>query len=78
MLQRFPGWGWALLSGVVTLILGILIWREWPEISLWIIGLYVGIHLVFIGWSWVMLALAIAASRRRQLDLGVIPAPLDE
>lgn len=55
--HRFPGWGWVLLNGVVTLGLGILIWMEWPEISFWIIGVFVGIELIFSGWSWIMLAL---------------------
>lgn len=57
--HRFPGWGWTLLSGVITLLLGVLIWREWPEAAFWVIGLFVGIELIFDGWSWVMLALAV-------------------
>jgi uncharacterized membrane protein HdeD (DUF308 family) len=57
--HRFPGWGWTLLNGVITLLLGILIWRRWPEASYWVIGLFMGIELIFAGWSWVMLALAV-------------------
>src|SRR5258707_13273138 len=57
--QRFHGWGWGLLNGVVTLVLGILIWREWPESAMWVIGLFVGIDLVFAGMSWVMTALTV-------------------
>jgi len=57
--HRFPGWGWVLLNGVVTLILGAMIWQEWPEASFWVIGLFLGIELVFDGMSWVMLALAV-------------------
>jgi len=55
------GWGWPLASGVVSLILGILIWSEWPVAGLWVIGLLVGIQLLFTGWSLVMLALAARA-----------------
>jgi uncharacterized membrane protein HdeD (DUF308 family) len=55
--ERFPSWPWVLLNGVVDLILGILIWRGWPESSLWVIGLFVGIDLLFHGWSCVILAL---------------------
>src|SRR5215472_8447572 len=65
--ERFYGWGWVLLNGVVTLILGILIWREWPEAAFWAIGLFVGIDMVFAGWSLVITALSIrnvAASHR--------------
>jgi len=58
VVHHFPQWGWVLLNGIVTLLLGILIWRNWPEVSLWVIGTFVGVDLVFNGWSWVMLAVA--------------------
>jgi uncharacterized membrane protein HdeD (DUF308 family) len=57
--QQFSGWGWTLLSGIVTLALGVLIWRDLPEAAFWVIGTFFGIDLLFIGWSWVMLGLAV-------------------
>src|SRR5262249_12476124 len=42
LVERFAGWGWVLLNGLVTLVLGVLIWRGWPEASYWVIGLFVG------------------------------------
>jgi uncharacterized membrane protein HdeD (DUF308 family) len=57
------GWGWLLASGIVSLILGALIWAQWPSSALWVIGLLVGIQLVFTGWALVMLALAARAWR---------------
>lgn len=59
--ERFPAWRWVLLNGLVDLVLGVLIWRGWPESSLWVIGLLVGIELIFHGWSWVILALTARA-----------------
>jgi uncharacterized membrane protein HdeD (DUF308 family) len=58
------GWGWLLASGILSLGLGFLIWAEWPASGLWIIGLLVGIQLLFTGWSLVMLALAARAHRQ--------------
>lgn len=58
------GWGWLLASGILSLILGVLIWAEWPASGLWIIGLLVGIQLLFTGWSLVMLAFAARAHRQ--------------
>ncbi|MFO1463418.1 MAG: HdeD family acid-resistance protein [bacterium] len=55
--MQFPNWGWACFGGLVTLALGILLWRGWPATGLWFIGLYVGIDLIFHGWSWIMFAL---------------------
>jgi uncharacterized membrane protein HdeD (DUF308 family) len=52
------GWGWLLASGILSLILGAMIWAQWPASGLWVIGLLVGIQLLFTGWSLVMLALA--------------------
>jgi uncharacterized membrane protein HdeD (DUF308 family) len=60
--DAFPAWPWVILNGVVDVILGILIWRGWPESSLWVLGLFIGIDLLFHGWSWIMLALAVRRS----------------
>src|SRR6476620_10077818 len=51
--------GWILFDGIITLILGILIWAQWPSSSVWVIGTLVGISLIFSGISRVMLSLAI-------------------
>ncbi len=56
---RFPHWGWTLLNGVVTLMLGVIIFRHYPDAALWLIGTLVGVDLLFQGWSWIALALAI-------------------
>jgi len=51
-------WGWLMLSGFMAVLLGALIWTEWPSTARWAIGLLVGIDMIFSGWSLVMLALA--------------------
>ncbi len=58
LVGALPHRGWVLLNGVVTLLLGILIWRRWPSSGLWVIGLFVGIEMLLYGWSLVMLAIA--------------------
>lgn len=55
--MRFEHWGWALLSGVIKLFLGIFIWLGWPQTGFWVIGLFIGIDLIFYGWFWVLLSL---------------------
>ena len=62
LVLRFPQWGWSLLSGILSVLLGVMIYktlRAEAEDVLWIIGLLVGIQLVFDGWFWIMLAVAI-------------------
>ena len=56
--MRFPNWGWVLFSGIVSFILGVLTKQQWPLSGLWIIGLFIGIDMIFSGWSYVMLSLA--------------------
>jgi uncharacterized membrane protein HdeD (DUF308 family) len=56
---RFGAWGWPLVSGVIDLILGVMIWQELPASALWVIGLFVGISLVFRGFNWIGLGLAL-------------------
>jgi uncharacterized membrane protein HdeD (DUF308 family) len=57
--HRFEGWGWLLLSGVIDVALGVMIWRELPMSGLTIIGLLVGISTLFLGVSWLMLGFAL-------------------
>src|SRR5262245_27053977 len=64
---RFSGWGWSVLNGAVTLLLGLLIWREWPGSGLWVVGTFVGIELLFNGLSWVMLGLALRTAPRQSV-----------
>jgi uncharacterized membrane protein HdeD (DUF308 family) len=59
LVHRFPAWPWVALHGVVDLVLGILIFREWPASSLWVIGMFIGIDLILNGWSWMILALGV-------------------
>jgi uncharacterized membrane protein HdeD (DUF308 family) len=65
--HRFSNWGWLLFNGLITFVLGVMIWRRWPNDSEWIIGLFVGIELVVTGWSWVVLALAARSASRHSV-----------
>jgi uncharacterized membrane protein HdeD (DUF308 family) len=59
LVVRFPQWGWVLFNGIITLLLGIVIYRHLLESALWVIGILVGVELLFNGWSWIMLGLAL-------------------
>jgi len=64
-LRPAHGWGWLLFGGIVTVILALLIWMQWPASALWVIGLLVGINLLFTGWSLTMMAIAMRAHAGR-------------
>jgi uncharacterized membrane protein HdeD (DUF308 family) len=67
--ERFDGWRWMLLNGVIALLLGVAIWRQWPLSGQWVIGLFVGIEILFSGLSWLMLGLAVRSTPRAALPV---------
>jgi uncharacterized membrane protein HdeD (DUF308 family) len=54
---RFRDWGWVLLSGVITLLLGVLIWKQWPISGLWVVGMFLGIDMIVNGAAYIALGL---------------------
>ncbi len=61
MKQETP-WIWVLLSGVITLLLGLLILAHWPVSSLYILGLFLGIDLIMAGAGWIGLGFGLRRS----------------
>jgi uncharacterized membrane protein HdeD (DUF308 family) len=53
------GSGWLLVNGLITLLLGGLIWLHWPSSSVWAIGTLVGVNLLMTGFSRLMLGMAV-------------------
>lgn len=58
LILRFDHWGWVFFNGLITFILGLIIFAEWPLSGLWVIGLFVGIDLILSGWTCILLSLA--------------------
>lgn len=52
-------WGWVVVSGVVTTLLGVLILAHWPVSSLYVLGTFLGIDLLLAGLGWINIGLAI-------------------
>jgi uncharacterized membrane protein HdeD (DUF308 family) len=50
------GWKWLLASGVLSLLLGLLIWSQWPVSGMWAVGVLVGVNLFGTGLALVTLA----------------------
>ncbi|MGA7873576.1 MAG: HdeD family acid-resistance protein [Candidatus Binatus sp.] len=53
-----PHRGWLVLNGAISLFLGFCIMSSWPVSGLWVIGLFIGIDMIFDGWTEVILALS--------------------
>jgi uncharacterized membrane protein HdeD (DUF308 family) len=57
------------VSGIINLGLGIIVWGGWPATGLWVLGLFIGINLLFSGWARVMLALALKPNRLQTVTI---------
>mmetsp|Transcript_3939 Transcript_3939/g.2325 ORF Transcript_3939/g.2325 Transcript_3939/m.2325 type:complete len:189 (-) Transcript_3939:57-623(-) len=55
-LQPTRGWGWMVFSGVITLLLSLMIWRQWPVSGAWAIGILVGVRMLFAGLSMITIS----------------------
>jgi uncharacterized membrane protein HdeD (DUF308 family) len=52
-LRKEKPWVWIALSGTITLLLGLLILAHWPVSGLYILGIFLGVDLLFAGFGWI-------------------------
>jgi len=58
-MAKFPRWGWAVFSGIVTVALGVMLLVQIPISGIWFIGFAIGVDLVFDGVAVIGFATAI-------------------
>lgn len=51
MMRPLARWTWVFFSGVMALVLAIIVWAGWPGTALWVLGLLLGINMIFLGWT---------------------------
>jgi uncharacterized membrane protein HdeD (DUF308 family) len=59
-----PGWGWMVASAVVTLLLGLMLWRQFPISGVWAIGTLFGIKLLMTGISMTSIGMTVRGGVR--------------
>jgi uncharacterized membrane protein HdeD (DUF308 family) len=57
--RSIQGSAWLLIDGIITLLLGLMIYTQWPSSSAWAIGTLVGVSMIVSGVTRVMLSLAL-------------------
>ncbi len=57
MMRPLSQWGWVFFSGITALFLALVVWVGWPQTGLWVLGLLLGINMVFLGWSLIQISL---------------------
>ena len=58
-LKDLKVWGLVLVSGLAAIILGAMILAHWPLSGIWIIGLFIAIELLIIGWTYIFVGVSI-------------------
>lgn len=58
-MRAVGGSRWILIDGIVTLLLGLMIYLHWPSSSNWAIGTLVGVSMIISGVTRLMLSLAV-------------------
>ncbi len=61
---ELPHRGWRIANGLVAILLGVLIISQWPASGLFVIGLFVGVDLLIVGWVYIMAALSARAQQQ--------------
>lgn len=67
-MKGFGNWIWPFLGGLVSVILGAIIWAKWPISGLWVIGLFISIELMVQGWSNIFIALAARSAPKASIE----------
>lgn len=65
-LKPLKPWGWLFFSGLLSIFLGVIIFSGWPGTAIWVLGLLVGINMVFFGWALIGLSLAARSKPKAQ------------
>lgn len=52
-------WVWVVISGIITVALGGMIIAQWPASGVYVLGIFLGVDLVFVGFGWIQMALAL-------------------
>ena len=59
------GWGVMLFSGVITLLLGVMIWRQFPVSGAWAVGVLFGIKLIVSGWALIIIGRSVRGAVKK-------------
>jgi uncharacterized membrane protein HdeD (DUF308 family) len=58
-MRSVRGSNWVLIDGIITVLLGLMIYAQWPSSSVWAIGTLVGVSMIISGITRVMMSLAV-------------------
>jgi uncharacterized membrane protein HdeD (DUF308 family) len=57
--RHMPGWGLLLFGGIISIVVGVLLYLTLPWSGLWVVGTLIAVELIFHGISWIQFGLAL-------------------
>jgi uncharacterized membrane protein HdeD (DUF308 family) len=63
-LKDLKVWGLILVSGLAAIILGIMILAHWPLSGMWVIGLFIAIELMIVGWTYIFIGVSLRGAKQ--------------
>ena len=62
-MQAGSSWGWVVVSGAVTALLGVCILAQWPVSSLYTLGVFLSVDLLLAGMGWMSLGMTLSRQK---------------
>lgn len=69
------GGGWLLFGGIVSILLGVLLWRQFPLSGVWAMGTLLGIKMFFIGLTMITTGTAVRSEDQALGESGNVAMP---
>jgi uncharacterized membrane protein HdeD (DUF308 family) len=57
MMKPLPHWHFVLFSGATALLFALIILTNWSQVAHWLLGLFIGVNMMILGWSMVKMGL---------------------
>jgi uncharacterized membrane protein HdeD (DUF308 family) len=64
-MKEGPAWLWVAVSGAISVLLGATILAQWPLSSLYALGVFLSVDLLFAGIGWITLGMTLSRLARR-------------
>ena len=66
--DRTDAWSWIAFGGLLNIILGVLVYMQWPASGLWVIGLFISIELIIHGFNAIVLSRIVKEAQKINLS----------
>jgi uncharacterized membrane protein HdeD (DUF308 family) len=77
-MRSSSSWGWFIFSGIISLAMAYIIFAGWPGTAFWVLGLLVGINMIFFGLSLLTFTAAIPKTTPEEPNKNPVDEPQEK